>query len=164
MQVYIWGTDVTGESLGNEFEIGFDKILENLNFALMGGVTARRGDWGWFLDASYADITGENALTVSVLPGEPAGGVDIDLEMDIKQTVLNFGAAYRLAETDSYRLYGTLGARYLGLDTELKTESPVRSRRFSSYQSSWDLTVGVNGQAAINDTWFVPFAFDIGAG
>ncbi|MDV7142721.1 hypothetical protein R3X27_08500 [Tropicimonas sp. TH_r6] len=164
LKIYGWGTEVSGEALGAEFEIGFDQLLENLNFALMGGVVARRGDWGWYVEGNYAHISADNAISFEVLPGAPAGGIDVDVEMTVEQSVLNFGASYRLVETDSYRLYGTLGGRYLGLDTELKADGPRQKRRASGYQDSWDLTIGVNGRADINEDWFVPFAFDIGTG
>ncbi len=48
LQLYIWGTDVGGEVLGTEFELGFDQIWDNLNFALMGRLNAYNGPWMTF--------------------------------------------------------------------------------------------------------------------
>ncbi len=130
----------------------------------MGGVVATRGDWGWFVEGSYAGLGGEDSINISVFPGAPAGGADIDMEIDVEQTVLSFGAAYRLMQTDDYSLYGTLGGRYLGIETELIADGPLQARRLREYQDSWDLTIGLNGRVHLDKKWFAPFTVDIGAG
>ena len=88
MQLYLWGTEVGGEALGNDFELGFDTLLENLNFALMGGLKAYNGDWMGYGELSYADVGFEKGATVNV------GGVadvDVDLDSDVQTTIVSFG-------------------------------------------------------------------------
>ena len=164
LKIYGWGTAVGGEALGEEFELGFDELLEKLNFALMGGLVATRGDWGYYVEGSYAHLGGDDSINISVLPGAPAGGADVDLDVSVEQTVLNFGASYKLAQTEDFRLDATFGGRYLGIDTEFEAEGPLQTHRVSEYQDFWDAVVGLSGRASLNETWFVPFNVDIGAG
>ncbi|PRY26077.1 hypothetical protein CLV78_101170 [Aliiruegeria haliotis] len=164
LKLYLWGTEIKETAGGKELAIGFDKIVENLNFALMGALVAFRDPWLVFGEFSYAHLTKDGDRSFALAPGEPAGGIDAFGDVDIKERIFSFGGGYKLAQTDSYQLYGTFGARYLNLDTDFQVDANAQSFKFSDSASYWDAVVGLNGRAMINENWFVPFNFDIGTG
>jgi hypothetical protein len=171
LQLYLWGTEVGGEAAGEDFELGFDEILENLNFALMGALRGYNGPWMTYGELSYASVRQDGDATFTVAPGGLGGGFDVDAVADaeIETTIVSFGGGYRLVDTPTYSMYGLFGARYLSLNADLTLDltGPLGnkvSRDVDGDQDYWDAVVGVNGRAAFNDNWFMTYLADIGAG
>ncbi|WP_116131129.1 hypothetical protein [Tropicimonas sp. IMCC34043] len=166
LHFYLWATEAGGEALGRDFTISFNDIIENLNFALMGGLSAYKGKWMTYGELIYADIRQDSEKSYKISREDLDFDIKVDAvaDADIQTTVVNFGAGYKMVETPTYRLYGTFGVRYLELDSQLTLNLNKRSFDAESSDSYWDAVVGLNGRAAINDRWFVPFVLDVGTG
>ncbi len=167
LQLYIWGTEVGGTAAGADFTIGFDEILENLNFTLMGGLKAyqRNGPWMTYGELGYADIRqgGEASFTINPGPG-PGGNVDAVADGDMQVTVVSFGGGYQIASSETHNAYATLGGRYLRLSAQFDADIGRQSFEIDGEEEYWDAVVGINGRAYFNDDWFVSYLADIGAG
>ena len=165
LQLYLWATEVGGTALGEDFTLGFDQIVDNLNFALMGRLNAYQGPWMTWGELSYADLgkDGSSRFTIS-----PAPDVEFEVkavaDAEVQTTIVSFGGGYKLVGTDTYALYGTFGARYLRLQSELKLDLNDRSFKADSDDDYWDAVVGVAGRAALNENWFMSYLADVGAG
>lgn len=95
---YFWApdTDIKSTISGNtaSIDIGFDDIVDNLDeldvFGLSGRLEAWKGDWGFFFDGQHVAIGFDGKLT------GPVGFGSVAIDVDIEDTTLDFGAAYKL--------------------------------------------------------------------
>lgn len=95
---YFWAPDIDIKSTisGNTASIalGFDDIVDNLDkldiFGLSGRLEWWKGDWGLFLDGQHVAIGFDGKLT------GPVGFGSVAIDVDIQDTTLDFGAAYKL--------------------------------------------------------------------
>lgn len=170
LALYLWGTEVSGSVDGTDFELGFDQIVENLNFALMGGLKAYKGPWMTYGELTYASVRQDGSASHTVQTGLPDVSFKVDavVDSDFQTTVVNFGGGYRLVERPNTMLYGTFGVRYLSLDSDLTLDVTVgqfgRSYKTEWDEDYWDAVVGIAGRTAFNDRWFLQYLADIGTG
>ena len=113
---YVWmfgqDGDVALKGQQADVDVGFDDLLENLDFAFQGHVEAWRGDWGILLDGLYGKLSVEGS----------AGPVDVDV--GVEQWLFELGAIRRVHERslDGERELCVdllAGARYTQVDPEL---------------------------------------------
>ncbi len=161
MQLYLWGTDVGMTAAGQDIELGFDQILENLNFALMGSLRGYKDEWMTYGELSVANLGKDGSATLN--PG-PGPGVTVDTDIEIQTTVVSLGGGYRLVNNPTYTLYGTAGLRFLRLDQNLDVEVNEQIRKIDKTSDYWDAVIGLNGEARFNENWFMPWILDVGAG
>lgn len=164
-EVYFWGPSLSGETTsGDDLSLGIDKILENLNFGLMGAVAAQRGPWTIFGDYIYLNLEDDIHTSANVV------GLDVKARADIKLQgwISTAGAAYRVIEKPGYSLDVLGGGRILWLDTELDYDvsSAVGSidGSVSEKDTALDAIVGIRGEADLSDKWYLTYYGDIGAG
>lgn len=159
--IYGWMPSIdSGLLSGNDTEITFDDILDNLDFAAMGVIQAKKGKLSVFTDLIYLDL-GDNVSGTIDVGGAP---IPAGVSADMKSYIGNFGVGYTLSETatNTFGAYG--GARYFQLDYSLKgTAGPIQ-KSVSDSQSTWDAIVGIRGQADINENWYVHYLADVGGG
>ncbi|NDR56539.1 hypothetical protein [Aliiruegeria sabulilitoris] len=161
LQLYIWGTEVGGVANGNDFDIGFDTLVENLNFALMGGLKAYNGNWMSYGELGYAALGYKDDATINTSIGVD---IDVDLDTEVKSTVVSFGGGYRVINEPNYTMYVTGGARYLRLDSTIQLKVANQKLSLESDDDYWDAVVGLQGEARFNENWFMPWVLDVGAG
>ncbi len=91
---YLWMVnidgDVTAGGIKTDINLKFGDILRDLDFGGEAHMEAWKGRWGLFLDATYLKLTDDGE---SVSPR--LGPVDVDV--DIKEWLVEFGGFYRLA-------------------------------------------------------------------
>ena len=127
---YLWLPTTSGTSTvdGTDTDIHapFKDVLDNFDvIGLMGRFEAYKGDWLLVFDGMYMDIKGD-FVVVTEDPSLPP----LNIQPEIKLTILDFGAGYKIYE-DSLgkqqdtprmplvRLYAMAGARYAYLKQEL---------------------------------------------
>lgn len=162
--IYLWAADmgaVTGG--GAESTLPFTKILDNLEMAFMGAVEARKDKWSIFTDIIYLDVT---AKSNQVKTG-PGGIVDFDVrgEVDMKSWIITPQVRYAVYESDKSRVSVVGGARWLDLSmrTSLSiNDNPIIDARGAN--DNWDFIMGLHGEFALNDRWFMPVYADVGGG
>lgn len=164
-QLYLWATEVAGTALGRDFSLGFDEIVENLNFAFMGRLNAFNGPWMVFGELAYADLRQGGDAKFSISP-EPDVVVDVKAvaDADVQTTIASFGGGYKLVDSESYSMYGTFGARYLRLESQLEIDLNARSFETETSDDYWDAVVGVAGRAGFDENWFLGYSADVGGG
>jgi hypothetical protein len=157
-----------------EVEVKPDSYLSNLEFALMGTLLARKGDWALGMDLIYNDFSGQEGKIKAVRrPGgnEPLP-IDVNLNVDIQALIWTGIGSYTVARSSAGTLDVFGGVRYLGLETstDLSFSGPDgvlgRSGDTSDRINVWDGIVGVYGRVRLggDGDWFVPYYLDIGAG
>ena len=159
--LYLWGTDIKGKTTaGQTVEISFDDILDNLNFAALGGLQARRDKWYLFFDGIYLNIGNSENFSRSV------GPVDVNVESDInlKTLITTAGGGYQIYKDNSTELYATGGIRYLRINVDLDLEIGPFSRSVDETYDAFDAVVGLRGNTEINDRWYLSYYADYGRG
>lgn len=162
---YLWALslkgDVTARGEKSAVDVGFDKILENLNFAVMLLGDARKGRWGVFGDVLYAKLEDDEK--------DRFLKTNVDLEM----AIVSFSAYHRLGAwalgsgandtrpkltTDLY-----VGGRYTDLDVNLKLKGRLdRSKKADAGENWLDPIVGVRTFWQLSPKWIVSVFGDIG--
>jgi len=163
--IYLWGAGVGATTQGGaEIDVSFSDIVSALDFALMGGVEARRDRWLLVGDAIYLKIQEDDG---GFIPG-PGGGATVAANVTTKSKVLNLAGGYSLVNNENGTLYGIFGARYLDLDNRLTVAvggpGPGAVRGITASGSGWDGIIGIRGNINLNDRWYLPYHLDVGAG
>lgn len=165
--IYLWAPSVKGETAyGGDIDVDINEIVDNLDIAFMGLLTARKGKFSLLVDVIYMDL--EDTSNYNLTSG-PLGLVRLSItNMELQAWVVTPAAAYTVVDTDRLQLDLLAGARYLYIDTdvELVEQGPLETRTFSPSGSNhvWDGIVGARGSVKINEKWHLPFHFDVGTG
>ncbi len=157
--LYLWYADLGGGTVnGGDIDVEASDIIDNLKMGFMGGVNARRGKWSFLVDAIYLKVSDDRSVT-----GKLPSGADVRLEadLDVKTWIVTPAVTYRVVENERLNLDVLAGARYLWMEADLEFRV---SRDFNNSDGVWDAIVGVRGDLALAEKWFVPFHLDIGTG
>lgn len=161
-ELYLWYTTINGASAaGDDLRIDANDLIDDLNMAFMGNITAQKNRWGIMIDALYLNASDSQNVGVS--------STGVNLNVDLDGWVVNPMAGYLLVASDSLFMSVVAGARYLylGTDVDVRNANPGAASfnlGLSESGSNWDAMIGVRGEFSLNSQWFVPYHFDIGAG
>ncbi len=166
-----------------ETEIGPNKYLTNLNFALMLAGEARRGPWSVLVDYIGLRASGEGSSVGGLNIGggrlpDPivSAGLDTGTRTTLRANVLNLAGGYTVIENERYRLDAIAGLRYARLEADLDwslagsvtlpdgTLALQRAGSTSASRSPVDGIVGVRGRWRLDDHWSIPYYLDVGTG
>ena len=152
--VYFWASGMGGETATNvDIDVELNDILENLNFALMGSVGAKKGKLGLQADVIYMDLEAK--------PHEPLSpSLTLD-SVQMKSWIVTPTASYNVMNSDQASVDLLAGVRYLYLKSGI-TVDPLG--KTSDSGSAWNGVVGAKGQVNLNEKWYVPFYLDVGTG
>lgn len=163
---YIWAVILDGEMTvkGNTATVDvniIDMIKESDSvFALEGYFEARKGDWGAFVDGTYANLT-------------MGGGVGpLSVDVDFKYALVDFAAFYRVGtwslggasanDSRNLSLEVLAGGRYTSMDVELDISTPGPSTVVDKRQDWVDPIVGARVLLDLTDDLSLVFRGDIG--
>jgi hypothetical protein len=155
--LYGIGASIDGKTgIGNataDVDVGFDDILDNLEFGAMVAYRAERGRWAVVADLIYMALEQEkDGLGVS-------GATRAKVEAD--QLIFEVDGSYALTE----RLDAYGGLRYWQLDTELEVVGggPLGATLSADKTEDWvDPLVGLRYVLPITDRWQLIGRGDIG--
>jgi len=158
-EVYLWGASIGGTSAsGSDIDVDFDTIFDDLDFAFMGNLAAKRDKWTLLSDVIYMNLSqsGKNAASIPVGPLNVP--VNVDADAKLKAWIVNALAGYNLIENDKNRLDLMGGVRYLYLDSTVKLDVDVGQfpgveDKTSVSGSNWDGVVGVRGRLNLSEKW-----------
>jgi hypothetical protein len=181
--IYGWFPDIAGQSSfskpgsSNDFEIGIENILDNLEFTLMGMFDARKGRWGFLVDGIYMDVgnskTGTRQASIGGIPLPITATADVNL--DLESWIWTAAGYYRVVDQPGGTLDLVAGGRYLDVEQTVSwnitgTVGPIPPSDLSGAATAsltnWDAIIGVRGRFSFGaqKAWFVPYYLDIGAG
>jgi hypothetical protein len=165
------------DSSGTPIDINAEKIVENLQFTLMGSLDAHNGRWGAFTDVVYLNFGGSKQQTRDFEiggAGIPAG-TTADIDWDLKGTVWTVAGQFRVVSNSAFTLDALAGARLLDIRTTTQWSiagdlGPIvpagRTGTSEAKSSLLDGIAGVKGRLWLGSSgrWFVPVYLDAGAG
>ena len=159
----IGGTLTTGDDI----ELEFDDILENLDFTFLGVLQARKGKWAIVSDVSYLKLSADEGGNRTVPLGSFNVPTRVDIGVEMTTWIVNLAGSYRVYQTDKYDVQLLAGARYFYLDTKAELDTsivPAGGTEVDADDDVWDGIVGVRGLANLSDKWWLTYRFDVGSG
>jgi opacity protein-like surface antigen len=156
--LYGWGVGLDGDitlSANNvPLEAGFDDVLDNLDYAVMGTVEIGKGEWSFLADLFLAELS----------VGNSRGNLDFDVGLE--QFIGNFTINRIMVDEGCNRFDLFAGARVnsVDLDLDITRAGIIRTRTFSgSERRTWvDPIIGARYQRELSDRFFLRFMGDIG--
>lgn len=156
---YLWFAGIEGDQGigGNEFEIdvSFGDIWDVLDFAFQIHAEAMKDKYFFFIDETYLKLSTDKEINPG--PLLPAGA---DLELSLKQNLLELGGGYRIAEGTEYPIYLDLlgGIRWFYIDTELE----INAADADDTEQWVDFILGARAIAYLTDSLFATVRTDFG--
>ncbi len=176
LSIYMFATDIEGEAqvrnVTADVDVGFNDILDNLDFGFMGYIEHRRGKWSFIGDLAYLKVSADKSAVFD----RRVTDIEVELDVDFEQTVLEGFVGYRLFEreydTAGLGLDLLVGARYTDLEIDLSTEVSIlgpigsRSRENGRARSDdWtDAVLALRLQYGGRKGWGGTFWVDVGDG
>jgi len=159
--VYLWAAGVEGTSAaGDEIDISFTDVLEDLDGAIMGILAAQKGRWTLIADILYLSIHQETSTTANLI-GLP---VPLDVDVKLKGFVSTLGVAYRVLDEDITQLDLLAGARYFNLDVDFDADVGASKIAYSDSGDALDGIIGAQAIIDLSEKWYLSFYADVGAG
>jgi opacity protein-like surface antigen len=164
--LYLWIIEFGGKTTGGEdIDVPFDEILENLDFAFLGALQARNGRWHLSTDVNYLNVEGDNSNRL-ILPGGNEFKADATVKME--SWVVTPVVGYSFVSTEDFTMEALAGARYLYIKPELDFDITgplnVRGRSGSDSEDVWDGIAGIRGEANLAEDWYLLYYADLGTG
>ncbi|RAU16672.1 hypothetical protein DN062_16745 [Nitrincola tibetensis] len=151
--LYGWATSVDTTAAHPDLrpvtvERSFSDIFKSVDFAAMGLLETRKGDYGILLDGMY----------VNMKDGASAGPLSAALELDL--TTLMLAGQYRIQQT--HRSYSDLmiGVRGWSVKTDISID-PINIQDNRSKQWA-DLMIGAKGIYNLDQHWFTSWSAMVG--
>jgi len=160
---------------GPTLKVDAQRIVKGLNFAFMGLVAVRKGDWGAFGDVFHADVSDRvRAARAIMVPtiGVPAT-VTGDFKLGAKTTLLTMAGTYRVVDGPTDSVSMLFGARLYDSREQLRwdlssslTGPAALSGDSQVSKTQWNAIVGVSGHHRFGPDlrWFMPYYVDVGTG
>ncbi|MEL7451264.1 MAG: hypothetical protein AAFN78_18775 [Pseudomonadota bacterium] len=170
LAVYLWAAGIDGRTAsGQDVDVDFDTLLDALEIGGMASYQARKGKWSFLGDIIYMELSDSQQLDLLPPVGPGPVNVTTDTTADVEGLIFQAAAAYNVAENGDSRTDIVFGARYLDLSTDITLDfnldpAPNVSRQLSTSGDALDAFVGVKGNVALSERWFLPYYVDIGAG
>jgi hypothetical protein len=121
IEPYVWAMGLSGKSAAKglpamNLSVDAKKVLQQLNWAVMGMGEIRKGRWGLLADGYYADLSGSANLK---------GVLYQNGSVDLQQGLASLALAYRVIDDRRGFLDVYAGARYnyLGLQASTETDT-----------------------------------------
>jgi hypothetical protein len=153
---FLASLDGTIGVVGQRAEVNarFRDLFRNLDFAIMGQVEARKGNWSILGDAMYMKLSGER-----VTPNPLFG----DIAVEVKETIIEPAVAYRVlkVERGSIDLIG--GVRFWHVKPHITFQPRILPLVDVEESKNWaDPIVGARGTVSLSPRVFVVGRFDAG--
>lgn len=156
--LYAWGTmldgDVSVRGIDAPVDVGFDDILDHLDYAVMGTVEIGRGKWSFLSDLFLAQL------------GADGSERNLDFDVQLNQFIGNFAFTYDVINDPGTRFDVYAGARVnsMEVDLDITRTGLLRRRTFSGSDSeTWvDPIIGARFQQELTDRFFIRALADIG--
>jgi len=137
-----------------EVNARFRDLFRNLDFAIMGQIEARKGNWSILGDGMYMSLSGKR-----VTPNPLFGDIDVE----VKEAILEPAVAYRVLKTERGSIDVLGGVRFWHVNTHLTFQPRIRPLVDVEGSENWgDPIVGARGTAKLSPRVFVLGRFDVG--
>lgn len=161
--IYMWGPSITMTTpKGQQGELPFYQILDDLQLAVMGDFSARKEKWSFATDLIYMDLKQSDERDFDGPAGRERNLVGT---VQMKSWIVTSTAGYAIHDDEKALVEVVGGVRYLWLKSAIRiTEDGNPVFNESASDSFWDGVIGMRAAFNLNENWYIPAYFDVGAG
>ena len=157
--MFLWGMSMKGDSQVGPVDVPLDleftdDVLSNLHAVFTVHFEAKKGDWTLFSEVQYVDL--EPTVNAQL------EGMPVSADVTFKNTMVELGAARRVAQFEKTDLELLFGARYTKQQNHTKALNGTTL--VDVKEDWWDGFVGGRVTTRISDKWTFMGRGDIGAG
>lgn len=157
--LYGYATGIDGDagvrSVDADVDVGFDDILENLDFGAMGFIGGRNDTWSFIIDAAYLKVSAEQSSARSILNATLTTNLNVELEQSIVEGFVGRRIAGHKDADMPWRVDAVGGLRYNSITTELGAEASLLGLATSQQRSrdvDWvDPVIGLRAEVWTSD-------------
>jgi len=165
LAIYGWAASFDGTltySIPGKDDVESDGgVIDKLDGVFMGAYELRKDKFSFLADVIYLGMSGGETIAEDIGQGR----LETTVAQEFDAWVLSFYGGYNVIDTGSAKLDIIAGMRYFSLDVEASIDLPVLAPiPLSPSFEAYDALIGVKGSFDINENWYVPYIFDIGAG
>ena len=140
-------------------------VIDELDGVFMAAYEVRKDKFSFLADVIYLGMSGGETIGEDIGRGKLATTVAEEFDA----WLISLYGGYNVIDTGSATLDIIAGMRYFSLDLEgtITVEGPLGNPLTTSLNpvpELYDALIGVKGSFDINENWYVPYIFDIGAG
>ncbi len=158
---YFWMAGLGGETAaGDDINMPFKQVIENLSFAVMTSIAAEKGRFGVYSDFIYMNLEGSKTTSAKIVRRT----FDAKLDATIQGFITTNALGYKIVDTPDTAIAGFGGFRYLWLNTDLDFSLGKFNASASDQGQVIDAVVGLRGETKLSDRWSVAYYGDIGTG
>lgn len=143
-------------------EISSSDIISKLDSVFMGSYAVRKNKWSFLADVIYFKMSDSQEVSGNTRIGNVP--YTVSSEQELTTWIVGGYAGYNLLENGTHTIDAIAGLRYLSLGADISLSLNNLQRSVSPSAEFYDGVVGVQGITNINENWYVPYHFDIGAG
>jgi len=125
---YMFASGINGEAgirgVTADVDMSFSEIMDQLDSAFMGMLTAQKGRWTFAVDGIYSKLSGEESESVTCpITNCPAGPVNVKgaLELTNEMSIYQGSVGYRMLD-DNTKLDVLAGLRYTKLEVDVDVQ------------------------------------------
>jgi hypothetical protein len=148
--------------------VDVDDLVDTLDFGIMAALEARKNKRLLFTDVISLENSTEQTANLSIPVGPIHLPVTTTTRLDPETLVVHLAGGYNLYSQNKTRLDVIGGARYLDVNMDLflqlQSLGPGRSRTIKESLSVWDGIIGLKGNTAMGERWFLGYYADVGGG
>jgi len=141
-------------------ETGESDIMDKIDSVFMGSYLVRKNRWSFLADVIYLKMSDSKEASVTLLNR----GIEASSEQELTTWVVSGYVGYNLVENETHTVNAIAGLRYLSLDADISLSINTLQGSVSPSAEFYDGVIGVQGVANLNESWYIPYHFDIGAG
>ncbi len=136
-------------------------VVDELDGIFMAAYEVRKDKFSLLADVMYLGMSGGETIAEDILRGKLA----VAVAQEFDAWLISVYGGYNIIDTGSATLDIIAGMRYFSLDVEASIDFPIIAPiPLSPSFEVYDALIGVKGSFDINENWYVPYLFDIGAG
>ncbi len=149
-------------SLPGEDSVESDgSVIDKLDGVFMAAYEVRKDKFSFLIDVIYLGMSGGETILEDVGKGR----LETAVAQEFDAWIISAYGGYNVIDTGSATLDVIAGVRYFSMDVEATIDFPILDPiPLSPSFEVYDGLIGVKGRVDINENWYVPYIFDIGAG
>ena len=154
------GPDEPGEP-GDKVSSNF---IDKIDAIFMGSYEVEKGKWSFLIDGIYFKMSDSNEGSIDLPPILDKDPIKVATEQELEFIFISLYGGYNTVKTDNFTLDIIAGARYFYLGADVDLALNDRNVNISPSVDFYDALIGIKGEVALSENWYVPYIFDIGAG
>ena len=140
------------------------KFIDKMDAIFMGSYEVQKGKWSFLVDGIYFKMSDSQEGSIDLPDKLDKDPIKVATEQELELIFISLYGGYNTIKTDNFSLDIIAGARYFYLGADVDLALNDRNVNISPSVDFYDALIGIKGEVALSENWYVPYLFDIGTG